>query len=162
MALGTRVYGASINGDAGVTKPKQCNMSCPAIGSKGLNFWRHACLMRIGNKDMKSCYRGCKEAMKYPELRAKIEKVLAEQEASNKFDVNILKEARSDLSLPVYPVKTKLDKKSRAKIIDMYKKKGTISDTCVVLKCDKKIVSFYRGLYRAGAMDREGNFAKEE
>ena len=50
----------------------------------------------IGNKDIPSCYKGCKEAAKYPELKKKMDIVItkhnagkAEREALDKINQRI-------------------------------------------------------------------------
>ena len=144
---------------------RQYNLACPNVCDNGqLNFWQDRCLERIGNPDIKCCYKGCKEAAKHPELKAKMDRIIAEcnakKEESKETEERYQREynhARYKKNIENNKKKPRLAKSKRAEIISFYINGFTIAESVVKTGCNKSIISMYRRLYREKAMDREGN-----
>ena len=134
---------------------KEYDLACPQVCNNGLkNFWKSRCLERIGNKEIPSCYKGCKEAAKHPELKAKMDKVIAEYNAmkkkremrnklteveinKNRYRRRIEKEKRQSL----HGKGSVITKEERSKIIDMYITGFTIAESCSTLGLSKTTIS---------------------
>ena len=169
MGLMVSVYGASINGTEGEQAFKQYDLSCPNVSRGGiLNFWKYRCLVRIGDRNIQSCYKGCKEAAKHPELREKMNKVLEaikaksstpEFIAEKKTESRAYNRSRYIRVRDVIPL-NKITKEQRSRIINMYLSASTIKETCDRLGCGRTVVSLYRKMYREGLMSSDGEIAK--
>lgn len=158
-------YGSCANSPRDIKKPY--DLSCPNISKNGeLNFWKNQCAERIGNKEVKCCYRGCTEAAKHPELKAKMDIVLAKcskqkkqlEDRDKQTDATIrrTKYARQMENLKR---KERFPKESRAKIIDMYTSGMSVHETTVELNCGRTVVSLYRKMFREGAMNTDGSIS---
>ena len=168
MGLMVSVYGGNA-GDDTYSIPKQYNMSCPNVCKDGRpNFWQHRCLERIGNKNISSCFKGCKEAAKYPETKIKMDKVIAniiknkasvdakDRQQAKEFNRERYKQGIINLRL-----KPKLTKKDRTKIVNMYLTSYSVKETCKEVDCGRSAVSLYRKMYRDGAMDEYGTIMND-
>lgn len=170
MGLKANVYGASINGTEMETPIKRYDLYCPGVCRDGrLNFWKDRCLTRIGNKNIRSCYRGCSQSAKHPELKAKMDAVKKKINESKRV---VTKEEELEMnraynhsrylrSMEAPVARKKMIKKDRAHIVGMYINGFSMKETCDAMNCGRTVISLFRKMYREKAMDENGNFILE-
>jgi hypothetical protein len=138
-------------------KIEQCDMRCPLLSTtKANNFWKSICAQKIGNKDIKTCYGGCKVAKSIPEVKAIIDKLDIITNA-DQFVNNVQRKRYQDVEGMVM-----VSMCERQTIISDMLNKVLVKNTMKNLQRGRTIIGFYRKLYREGLMSAKGEMLNDK
>jgi len=135
--------------------PIACDMHCPLLSKeKRNNFWISSCKNKVINKEIKTCYGGCKTAKLIPEIKAVIDKIVPKK--NHKFNADqYIRGAISNSNKNIYKQKL-INQRERKIIVKDMLSKVLVKDTMNKLGCGRTLISFYRRMYNQKLMNEKG------
>jgi hypothetical protein len=132
---------------------KPYDMRCPLLGTTNAhNFWIDNCIAKVVNKDIKTCYGGCKAAKAIPRVKAVIDAMPKDDEMAAE---RYVKNAERGHHKATAGTSFISQRERQIIIVDMLAR-VLVTKTMDKIDRGRTVISFYRKMYRTGLMNEKG------